>query len=112
MTAMTDYSRAIVRDLGVVINDHSVIILPKNIILAKKQIGEQTLFLITRHILSKCIVQSKRQYKTHSRTFDNVSNRRKPKPYTNHSKSVMIPWNHLTIIQMNKKGILLGAITP
>lgn len=109
--------RPLISDLGVFgkIDDKTCIVLPKTAVLYQEQrtmkhtksgTYNATLLLISRNTFIKSINQAKVSYKTHKYSFQSS---KRPQKYPRYSKThIMCPWNHLTYIQQNKKGIIIG----
>jgi hypothetical protein len=105
-------------DLGIVVDDCSVLCIPNHYVIAtanktmthpKKGDYTSTLFLIPRQHLHRLIKQHTKSYKTHKFSFVGKTNNRKPKTPTYKTDGILIPFNHLTHIQQNSKGILIGT---
>ena len=115
--SIPDKVRPLVSDLGIFgrIDDRTCLVIPKSAILIQetrkmehKKTGTYTalLILISRKSMQKSLNQHKFSYKTHKYSFD--SSQRVPKYPRYTKKAIMCPWNHLTHIQLNSKGVLLG----
>lgn len=106
--------------IGLTIDECTVLVVPNQSILGTKTTTMTTihgteytarLYLIPTHHLHRLIKQDTKIYKTHSHSFIGKKNRRKPKTPRYTDYGFTIPFNHLTHIQQNSKGILIGVPT-
>lgn len=106
--------------IGLTVDDRTVLIIPNQYILGtrintmtSKHGTEYTgrLYLIPTHHFHSLVKQDTKVYKTHSLSFVGTKNRRKPKTPRYILSGFTIPFNHLTYIQQNTKGILIGVAT-
>jgi len=110
--------KKLLTSLNITVNDQSVVVVPSKYVLARKSTTltnkhgtdyKATLYLLPTHHFHRLIKQDTTSYKTHQYSFVGTKNKRKPKTprYTTHGFT--IPFNNLTHIQQNSKGILIAV---
>lgn len=111
---------SLLHDMGVVVNECTTIVIPHQYILGKKTQTmihpkkgpyQCTLYLIPRHLFHRILKQHTQPYKTHQYSCIGPPNTRKPKTPIHTKTHTMIPFQHLTHIQQNSKGILVGVVS-
>ena len=115
--AMPAKIRPLLTDLGVFgkIDDKTCIVIPKTRIIYQEQrtmthktsgTYNANLLLISRTTFIKSLNQAKVSYRTHKYSVESST---RPQKYPKYSKThIMCPWNHLTHIQENHKGIIIA----
>jgi hypothetical protein len=101
--------KTLLNDLGVVIDDCTILAVPYTQVIAHKTQADQTYYLLPRRHFHRFVKQGKRSFKTHSLSCIGPKNKRKIKTPHYSSNGFTVPFNHLTHFQQNSKGILIAV---
>lgn len=101
--------KTLIADLGLVVDDCTVLVVPYDQVIAHRKNSEQSYYLLSRRNFRHFLKQHTKPYKTHTLSCIGPKNKRKVKYPHYISKGFTIPFNHLTHFQQNSKGILIGV---
>lgn len=101
--------KTLLSDLGLVVDECTVLVIPYEQVLAHKKQSSQSYYLLSRRNFHHFLKQGKRTFKTHSLSCIGPKNKRKVRTprYTKHG--FIIPFYHLTHFHQNTKGILIAV---